>query len=116
MRTGFDLVKLYGAGEKRRITRPAAGSVRVAIDGTEKLSGWSLDSLGVVQFDEPPNAGSVIAAGFLFDVPVRFAEDRIEVNRATFLPARCRACRWSRCARDEHCGREGRKPCLLLAA
>jgi uncharacterized protein (TIGR02217 family) len=27
----------------------------------------------------------VVSAGFLFDVPVRFAEDRIEVNRATFL-------------------------------
>nr|MBA2467044.1 DUF2460 domain-containing protein [Sphingomonas sp.] len=24
-------------------------------------------------------------AGFLFDVPVRFADDRLEVNRATFL-------------------------------
>ena len=26
-----------------------------------------------------------MAAGYLFDTPVRFAEDRIEVNRATFL-------------------------------
>jgi uncharacterized protein (TIGR02217 family) len=26
-----------------------------------------------------------VSAGFLFDVPVRFAEDRIEINRATFM-------------------------------
>ena len=35
--------------------------------------------------DEPPAVGSEISAGFLFDVPVRFAEDRIDINRATFL-------------------------------
>jgi uncharacterized protein (TIGR02217 family) len=27
----------------------------------------------------------MITAGFQFDTPVRFAEDRIEVNRSTFL-------------------------------
>jgi uncharacterized protein (TIGR02217 family) len=84
-RTSFALVKHYGAGEERRITRPVAGSVRVAVDGVERFSGWSLDALGLVRFDEPPAAGSVVAAGYLFDVPVRFSEDRIEVNRATFL-------------------------------
>jgi uncharacterized protein (TIGR02217 family) len=41
--------------------------------------------LGEVLFDEAPAAGAAITAGFLFDVPVRFADDRIEVNRATFL-------------------------------
>jgi uncharacterized protein (TIGR02217 family) len=85
VRARFELVKHYGAGEERRITRPVAGSVRVAVDGVERVSGWTLDALGVVRFDEPPAAGSVVAAGYLFDVPVRFSEDRIEVNRATFL-------------------------------
>ena len=84
-RTSFALVKHYGAGEERRITRPAAGSVRVAVDGIERASGWSLGSLGVVRFDDPPANGAVVAAGYLFDVPVRFGEDRLEVNRATFL-------------------------------
>jgi uncharacterized protein (TIGR02217 family) len=84
-RTSFELVKHYGTGEQRRITRPVAGSVRVSVDGVERVSGWSLDALGVVRFDEAPAAGSVVAAGYSFDVPVRFSEDRIEVNRATFL-------------------------------
>jgi uncharacterized protein (TIGR02217 family) len=84
-RMSFALVKHYGAAEERRITRPVAGSVRVAVDGVERASGWSLDPLGVVRFDDPPANGAVVAAGYLFDVPVRFGEDRLEVNRATFL-------------------------------
>jgi uncharacterized protein (TIGR02217 family) len=48
-------------------------------------SGWTLDDQGVVQFAVAPAAGAQVTAGYLFDVPVRFAEDRIEVNRATFL-------------------------------
>ena len=81
----FSLIKSYGAGEQRRITRPVAGSVRVGINGVEALSGWVLGDMGMVQFDQAPAPGSAISAGFLFDTPVRFAEDRIEVNRATFL-------------------------------
>jgi len=80
----FELSKTYGGGEKRRITRPVAGSVRVAVDGVEQATGWSVMK-GAVVFDEPPDVGAEIGAGFLFDVPVRFAEDRIDINRATFL-------------------------------
>jgi uncharacterized protein (TIGR02217 family) len=80
----FALVKSYGPGEQRRITRPVAGTVRVAVDGTELATGWTLDANGVVSLDDPPAAGATVTAGFLFDTPVRFAEDRIEVNRATF--------------------------------
>ncbi|MBA3667754.1 MAG: DUF2460 domain-containing protein [Sphingomonas sp.] len=85
VRTSFALVKHYGEGEERRITRPIAGSVVVSVNGTERSSGWVLDPMGIVRFDAAPAAGASIAAGFLFDVPVRFADDRIEVNRATFL-------------------------------
>jgi uncharacterized protein (TIGR02217 family) len=81
----FVLVKSYGPGEQRRITRPVAGSVRVAVNGTELTTGWTLIDKGVVQFDSAPASGAAITAGYRFDVPVRFAEDRIEVNRATFL-------------------------------
>ena len=81
----FELVKSYGSGEQRRITRPVAGTVRVALDGTEILTGWTLDEKGMISFDNPPAAGTAITAGFVFDTPVRFAEDRIEVNRSTFL-------------------------------
>ena len=85
VRTSFALVKHYGDGEARRITRPVAGGVRVSVDGAEQVSGWNLDPLGVITFDEPPAEGDLVAAGYLFDVPVRFAEDRLDINRATFL-------------------------------
>ena len=81
----FEIVKSYGSGEPRRITRPVAGSVRVAVDGTERTTGWTLADKGTIEFGNPPATGAEITAGFLFDVPVRFADDHIEVNRATFL-------------------------------
>ena len=81
----FELTKAYGPGELRRVTRPVPGSVRVAIDGAEAVSGWTLGEKGAVEFDRPPAAGAAITAGFLFDTPVRFSEDRLEINRSTFL-------------------------------
>jgi uncharacterized protein (TIGR02217 family) len=81
----FELVKEYGSGERRRITRPVVGSVRVAVAGSELTTGWTLADSGIVEFATAPAAGAAITAGFMFDVPVRFAEDRIEVNRSTFL-------------------------------
>lgn len=86
-RTHFQLTRYYGEGEQaqtRIVTRPVAGSVRVAADGVEALAGWSLGALGVIAFDHAPVAGAVLTAGFRFDVPVRFAEDRLDINRATF--------------------------------
>lgn len=80
----FALIKNYGGGEVRRITRPVAGSVRVSVGGDEQLSGWTLEPGGYIQFASAPASGASIAAGYSFDTPVRFAEDRIEVNRATF--------------------------------
>jgi uncharacterized protein (TIGR02217 family) len=82
-RTDFPLVKIYG-GQERRITRPVAGTVRVAVDGVERSTGWTLVERGVVSFAEPPPAGAEVRAGYRFDVPVRFAEDRLSVSRATF--------------------------------
>ncbi|WP_265561947.1 DUF2460 domain-containing protein [Sphingomicrobium arenosum] len=81
----FALTKGYGEGEKRRITRPVTGSVRVAIDGIEQPWGWTLSDKGYVDFDSAPATGAVVTAGFQFDVPVRFASDQLEINRATFM-------------------------------
>jgi uncharacterized protein (TIGR02217 family) len=83
----FQLVKSYGpAGDpqRRRITRPVAGTIRVALNGTEQASGWTHEGLGVIAFAAAPAAGAVVSAGYRFDVPVRFAEDRIDINRTTF--------------------------------
>jgi len=83
-RTEFALVKTYD-GQVRRITRPVTGSVRVSVDGVERVSGWSLGDRGVVVFEVAPGAGAEVRAGFRFDVPVRFEEDRLQVSRATFM-------------------------------
>ncbi len=79
----FALVKSYGAAE-RRITRPVVGSVVVAVDGIA-ISAFSVEAGGWVVLDVAPAVGAVVTAGFTFDVPVRFAEDRLSVARATFL-------------------------------
>jgi uncharacterized protein (TIGR02217 family) len=87
VRTEFQLRRWYGVGaeaQDRRVTRPVPGTIRVAIDGVEQVDGWSHAGLGIVSFDVAPDEGAVLTAGFRFDVPVRFAEDRIEINRATF--------------------------------
>jgi uncharacterized protein (TIGR02217 family) len=84
VRSEFPLVKDYG-GQVRRITRPVAGTVLVSVAGVERVSGWTLEPKGVVAFEEAPAAGAQVRAGFRFDVPVRFAEDRLHLSRATFL-------------------------------
>jgi len=83
VRTEFALVKHYG-DQRRRITRPVAGSVRVSVGGVERVSGWTLGPLGMVRFEVAPGAGVEVRAGYRFDVPVRFAEDRLSLSRATF--------------------------------
>ncbi|HEX7856708.1 MAG TPA: DUF2460 domain-containing protein [Sphingobium sp.] len=85
--TRFALVKYYGAGDdpqERRITRPVAGSVRVALNGVEAGEGWQLGALGEVQFETPPADGVIVTAGFAFDVPVRFEEDGLDINADTY--------------------------------
>ena len=82
-RTGFALVKLYGSQE-RRITRPVMGSLRLFLAGVERVSGWTLGPKGVVQFEVAPAQGGEVRASFDFDVPVRFAEDRLRLSRSTF--------------------------------
>lgn len=84
VRTDFALVKDYD-GQRRRITRPVAGSVRVSVGGVEQVSGWTLGPLGVLTLAVAPATGAEVRAGFRFDVPVRFEEDRLQVSRATFM-------------------------------
>ena len=84
VRTAFPLIKTYGAdGQIRRITRPVAASVTVAVNGVI-ATGWSLAAGGIINFTTAPSIGAVITAGYRFDVPVRFAADRLDIARATF--------------------------------
>jgi uncharacterized protein (TIGR02217 family) len=85
--TQFPLRKAYGVPgdpQVRTITRPVEGTIRIALDGVEVASGWQHMGLGLIAFDEPPPDGAAVTAGFVFDVPVRFAEDRLEIDRETF--------------------------------
>lgn len=94
----FQLAKTYGdAGGvwRREISKPVAGSVRVAVAGVElPETGFACDATsGLVTIEEEyiPQAGAAVQAGFEFDVPVRFDTDRIDVNleafRAGSIPA-----------------------------
>jgi uncharacterized protein (TIGR02217 family) len=82
--TAFQLVKAYASGSQswtRTIAKPVAGTVRVAIDGTEQASGWSVDTTtGLVTFNTAPATGAAITAGFEFDVPVRFDTDTLDLT------------------------------------
>jgi uncharacterized protein (TIGR02217 family) len=83
----FALAKYYGSGaeaQQRRITRPVAGTIRIAANGVELTTGWQHLGGGIISFNVAPASGVILTAGFRFDVPVRFAEDALEVNRATF--------------------------------
>ena len=84
--TAFQLVKKYGADFDpylRAITKPVAGSVAVAVDG--EAAAFSVDELtGVVTLDTAPAPGAVVTAAFLFDVPVRFDTDRLDIELTSF--------------------------------
>lgn len=91
-RTSFSLIKTYGgtfAPYARPIVKPVSGSVRVAVNGDQVDEGvdFSCDvTTGIVTFldGHVPGEGDVISAGFLFDVPVRFDTDYLEVDLSAF--------------------------------
>lgn len=86
----FALIKTYASGPARsvrRIAKPVAGTVRVALSGDVQAEGvhFSVDAAtGIVTFATPPAVGEPVTAGFEFDVPVRFDTDRIQVSVASF--------------------------------
>jgi uncharacterized protein (TIGR02217 family) len=87
VRTSFALLKSYGSGaeaEQRRITRPEAASVKVALAGVVQASGWTLGANGTINFAVAPPTGAAVSAGFRFDVPVRFAEDGLDIDMSHF--------------------------------
>lgn len=81
----FPLAKTYGgafAPYARPITKPVAGSVTVAVGGVALApAAFTVDATtGLVTLTAAPGLGAVVTAGFTFDVPVRFATDRIEID------------------------------------
>jgi uncharacterized protein (TIGR02217 family) len=88
----FQLGKHYGSGlasHRRPITKPLPGEVLIAVDGVpvDQPGDVSCDATtGLVSFaaGHAPAPGAVVTAGFLFDVPVRFDIDAIEVDLSAF--------------------------------
>lgn len=82
--TQFPLTKRYTSGAQswtRAITKPVAGSVTIALNGTPQASGWSVSTAtGLITFTTAPAAGMAITAGFEFDIPVRFDTDVLDVT------------------------------------
>ncbi|WP_086606681.1 DUF2460 domain-containing protein [Erythrobacter donghaensis] len=85
VRADFQLVKAYAGPEPqiRPITRPRAATLLVSIGGAASTA-WTLGENGVLRFLAAPPAGAEVRAGFRFDVPVRFAEDRLDVSAVSF--------------------------------
>ena len=81
--TTFQLLKAYVSGAQtysRTITKPVAGTVKIALNGGAALSGWSVDATtGIITFAAAPASGVAITAGYEFDTPVRFDTDMIDV-------------------------------------
>ncbi|MCM2291907.1 DUF2460 domain-containing protein [Allorhizobium sp. BGMRC 0089] len=91
----FQLIKTYGdsaAAYSRTIAKPVEGSVLVSVNGVTLSSDlYSLDTTtGIVTLKDGhvPATGAVVAAGFSFDVPVRFDTDTIEINLEAFNAGR----------------------------
>jgi uncharacterized protein (TIGR02217 family) len=70
----------------RAITRPVAGTVRVAVNGIETARFTVNAATGIVTFNAGsiPAAGAAVTAGFEFDVPARFDTDSLSINLANF--------------------------------
>lgn len=88
----FQLRKRYGSAYApwwRRIVKPVAGSVLVAVAGVQSTEGIDFlvdPSSGVVAFlpGHIPPDGAAVTAGFAFDVPVRFDTDKLEISLSGF--------------------------------
>jgi uncharacterized protein (TIGR02217 family) len=85
VKTDFQLTKSYGGAEPqvRPITRPHPQTLLVSVGGTASTA-WTLGDKGLLRFVAAPPPGAEVRAGFHFDVPVRFAEDRLDVSAVNF--------------------------------
>lgn len=88
----FTLVKVYGTGDdayRRLVMKPRPATLRIAVATVEQdaPSAFSFDTVtGEIVFapEHVPAAGTVITAGYEFDVPVRFDTERLSINLKAF--------------------------------
>ena len=90
MTATFQLIKTYRSGEEsydRPIAKPVPGSVRMALGHLPKVPDLEFtvdETRGLVTFEQAPDLGVAVNAGFEFDVPVRFDTERIDVSVSSF--------------------------------
>lgn len=84
----FQLVKNYQSGPtgySRLIRKPVAGTVLIGKAGVNQPSGWTVDTTtGLVTFTVAPTLGQQITAGYEFDVPVRFDDEKLTISIDAF--------------------------------
>ena len=92
VQVAYQLQKTYGVNFSpwiREIKKPVTGTVQISVDGVSKTESLEFDVdyiTGIVSFlaGQIPAIGEVVTAGFEFDVPVRFDNDRLEINLPSF--------------------------------
>ncbi|MEM9715871.1 MAG: DUF2460 domain-containing protein [Pseudomonadota bacterium] len=88
--TVFQITKTYQSGEYahlRHIQKPVQDTVFIGVSGDEVLNDalYSIDyDAGLITLAEPLPEGSILSAGYEFDVPVRFQSEGLDVNIASF--------------------------------
>jgi uncharacterized protein (TIGR02217 family) len=86
----FHLVKHYTVGNTtytRKIIKPIASTVVMAVDGSATTAFTVVGSTGVVTTASAYAPGTVLTAGFEFDVPVRFDTDVLDLRHEFFQGA-----------------------------
>lgn len=80
----FQLIKRYTVGPHvkfRQINKPRLNTLIVAFSGLNvDPSGYTVDEFGRLTFLSAPTPGTLITAGYEFDVPVSFEEDDLPTN------------------------------------
>ena len=88
--TVFQLIKTYTSGDQsymRPIKKPVKGTVQIAVGSDPQVEDvqFTVDPAnGKITFLEAPDINVRLTAGFEFDIPVRFAIDRITTSVMTF--------------------------------
>jgi uncharacterized protein (TIGR02217 family) len=92
----FQLIKTYGATDAsyaRHIQKPVAGSVLLAVDGVPlSWDAFTVDATtGLITLAAAPVADAEVTAGFLYDTPVRFDAERLDLSLDGFGAGRALA-------------------------
>jgi uncharacterized protein (TIGR02217 family) len=85
-RVRFPLAKRYSSEAEttiRRITRPEAGSLLVAMDGAPASAAFDAATSEIV-LSSAPAAGVAVTAGYRFDAEVRFDVDALDLSIEAF--------------------------------